>query len=79
MCGYIFRFYSESAVRGIKKRKSKLKSECSVNSDISASASVEERPENATDVQDSVEKVSRCFLEGRVDLTVILYMIIKVF
>ncbi|XP_022141220.1 DNA-directed primase/polymerase protein [Momordica charantia] len=47
----------QSAVRGIKKRKSKLKSECSVNSEISASASVEERPENATDVQDSVEKI----------------------
>ncbi|XP_038880469.1 DNA-directed primase/polymerase protein isoform X2 [Benincasa hispida] len=47
----------QSAVRRKKKRKSKLKPECSVNSETPASGSVKERQETASSVQDTVEKI----------------------
>ncbi|KAA0033721.1 DNA-directed primase/polymerase protein isoform X3 [Cucumis melo var. makuwa] len=47
----------QSAVRREKKRKSKMKPECSVNSETPVSGPVEEREENASSVQDTVEKI----------------------
>lgn len=64
MCVYPSSFCSESAVRREKKRKSKMKPECSVNSETPVSGPVEEREENASSVQDTVEKVSHCFLKA---------------
>lgn len=65
MCGYPSSFYSESAVRRKKKRKSKVKPECSVNFETPVSGPVEETEENASSIQDTVEKVSHCFLKAK--------------
>lgn len=60
-------------MRGIKKRKSKLKPECSADFETSASGSVKERQESASSVRDTVEKVSRCF--PRANFVLLLFFI----
>ena len=64
---FLFRIFCERK----KERKCKLKPESSASFETPVSDSVKEIQDNATNGQDFMEKVSRCFLDGGVCLNAI--------